>query len=569
MIRSNHMTSPYQERRGPAEGVTNGAAVSTITRLMRQIVLAVAMAVLAEPVPAAFSQPADASTLIPLAREVVDRLVSGQVEPLFQMFNEKMKAAIDADGLRRMIPSRIAQLGPFKSQVGARTESQDVLRVVFITCAFERANVDVRIAFDTFDRVVGIGFRPPVSTVSYAPPAYVTPSAFRDESLTVDAGGWPLPGTLSLPVGEGPFPGVVLVHGSGPNDRDESIGPNRPFRDLAEGLASRGVAVLRYDKRTRVHAGRIAGLGDFTVKDEVVDDAIAAVAAMRRSRAIRSDRVFVLGHSLGGMLAPRIAAGDPAIAGLVVMAGPSKSLDQAIADQTRYLALLDGQISAEEQKMLDAAARLAADVKALKPSDPPIVAPGVSAPASYWIDLRGYDPPSAAVRLRQPMLVLQGERDYQVTMEDFGAWKRALGSRPNVELKSYPTLNHLFLAGAGPSTPAEYSVPGHVDASVVADIAAWIEWGTVPNSPFGENGGLSPTPYSERSDTIGPRLPIRNGATPSDRPGPHVLPGASWPGIRWRTAPLSRSTRSADRTGQRRTAATTGTGRRLLRRRCR
>ena len=328
MIRSNHMTSPYQERRGPAEGVTNGAAVSTITRLMRQIVLAVAMAVLAEPVPAAFSQPADASTLIPLAREVVDRLVSGQVEPLFQMFNEKMKAAIDADGLRRMIPSRIAQLGPFKSQVGARTESQDVLRVVFITCAFERANVDVRVAFDTFDRVVGIGFRPPVSTVAYAPPAYVTPSAFRDESLTVDAGGWPLPGTLSLPVGEGPFPGVVLVHGSGPNDRDESIGPNRPFRDLAEGLASRGIAVLRYDKRTRVHAGRIAGLGDFTVKDEVVDDAIAAVAAMRRSRAIRSDRVFVLGHSLGGMLAPRIAAGDPAIAGLVVMAGPSKSLDQ-------------------------------------------------------------------------------------------------------------------------------------------------------------------------------------------------------------------------------------------------
>jgi dienelactone hydrolase len=441
---------------------------------MRPFILALALALLATPTPNAVAQPADASTLIPRAKEVVDRLVSGQVEPLFEMFNDKMKAAIDADGLRRLMPGLISQLGPFKSQVGARTESQDVLRIVLITCAFERANVDVRVAFDTFDRVVGIGVRPPVSTVPYTPPAYVTPSAFRDESVTVDAGGWPLPGTLSVPVGEGPFPGVVLVHGSGPNDRDESIGPNRPFRDLAEGLASRGIAVLRYDKRTRVHASRIAGLRDFTVKDEVVDDAIAAVAAIRRSRAIRSDRVFVLGHSLGGMLAPRIAAGDPAIAGLIVMAGLARSLEQAIADQTRYLAQLDGKISAEEQKMLDAAARLAADVKALQPSDPPIVAPGASAPASYWIDLRGYDPPSAAGRLRQPMLVLQGERDYQVTMEDFGAWKRVLGSRSNVELKSYPALNHLFLAGAGPSTPAEYRVAGHVDASVVADIAAWI-----------------------------------------------------------------------------------------------
>ena len=451
-------------------------AGSTITA-MRQVLFAMTLAVLAARPPAATSQPTDASAVIPRAEEVVDRLLSGKVEPLFQMFNEKMKAAIDADGLRRMMPSLIAQVGPFKSRLGARTESQDVLRVVYVSCAFERANVDVRVAFDSFDRVVGIGFRPPVSTVAYTPPAYVTPSAFRDESVTVDAGGWPLPGTMSVPVGEGPFPGVVLVHGSGPNDRDASFGPNKPFRDLAEGLASRGIAVLRYDKRTRVHAGRIASLSGFTVKDEVVDDAVAAVKAMRASRAIRPDRVFVLGHSLGGMLAPRIAAADPAIAGLVVMAGAARPLEQAIVDQTRYLVMLDGKISAEEQTALDGAARLAAEVKALKPSDPPIVSPGISAPASYWLDLRGYDPPASASRLEQSMLVLQGERDYQVTMEDFGAWRRALESRQGAHFKSYPTLNHLFIAGSGPSSPAEYNRPGHVEGSVVADIAAWIQQG--------------------------------------------------------------------------------------------
>ena len=324
------------------------------------------------------------------------------------------------------------------------------------------------------DRLAGLGFRPPAPTVAYSAPPYVTASAFRDEAFTVDAGGWPLPGTLTLPVGDGPFPAVVLVHGSGPNDRDESFGPNKPFRDLAEGLASRGIAVLRYDKRTRAHASRVGGLRDFTVKEEVVDDAVAAVKKMRETAGIRADRVFVLGHSLGGMLAPRIAAADPSIAGLILMAAAVKPLEQAIVDQTRYLAMLDGKISAEEQAALDAVTKLAADVRALKPSDPPIVSPPFSAPASYWLDLRGYDPPAAASLLKQPMLVLQGERDYQVTMDDFAAWQRALGSRANVQLKSYPALNHLFIAGSGPSAPAEYQRPGHVDEAVVRDIAAWI-----------------------------------------------------------------------------------------------
>ena len=182
----------------------------------------------------------------------------------------------------------------------------------------------------------------------------------------------------------------------------------------------------------------------------------------------------MLGHSFGGMLAPRIAAGDRSIAGVIVMAGAVKPLEQAIVDQSRYLAMLDGKISPEEQVTLDAAIKLAQDVRALKPSDPPIVSPLVSAPTSYWIDLRGYDPAAAAARLEQPMLVLQGERDYQVTMDDLNAWKRALGARANVQVKSYPALNHLFITGSGPATPADYTRPGHVLDAVVNDIATWI-----------------------------------------------------------------------------------------------
>ena len=423
----------------------------------------------------AAAQQADQSVLVARAQEVVARLVSGEVEPLLPAFTDKMKATIDADGLRRFIPSLVAKFGAFKSQTGARFESQGVMRVVLVSCAFERANVEIRVAFDPLDRLGGFGLgRPPEPTVSYSTAPYVTASAFRDEAVTIDAGGWPLPGTLSFPNGDGPFPGVVLVHGSGPNDRDESVGANKPFRDLAEGLASRGIAVLRYDKRSRTHGARVGTLRDFTVKEEVVDDAVAAVNKLRETRGIRADRVFVLGHSLGGMLAPRIAAADPSIAGLILMAALARPLEQAIVDQTRYLAMLDGKISPDEQRALDAAIKLAADVRALKPADPPIASPPFSAPSSYWLDLHGYDPPAAASRLKQPMLVLQGERDYQVTMNDQAAWQRALGSRANVQLKSYPPLNHLFIAGSGPSSPAEYNQPGHVDESVVRDIAAWI-----------------------------------------------------------------------------------------------
>jgi dienelactone hydrolase len=441
---------------------------------MRSLLIALAFAI---PLVASSAvQQADPSVLVTRAQDVVARLVSGDVEPLLPTLTDKMKAAADANFLRRLIPSMVAQYGAFKSQTGARFESQGVMRVVLVSCAFERANVEFRVAFDPLDRLGGLGYRPPETTVPYTAPAYVTALGFRDEAITFDAGGWPLQGTLSMPVGAGPFPGLVLVHGSGPNDRDSSIGPNKPFRDLAEGLASRGIAVLRYDKRTRVHAGRINTIRDFTVKDEVIDDVVAAVKQMRETPGIGSDRVFVLGHSLGGMLAPRIAAADPSIAGLIVMAGATKPLEQAIVEQMRYLATLDGTVTAEEEAALSAATRLAAEVRTLKPTDPPPRGlPQVSAPASYWIDLRGYDPPAAAARIEKPMLVLQGERDYQVTMDDLAAWRRALGARANVQLKSYPALNHLFIAGSGPSAPAEYNQAGHVDEAVVRDIAEWIK----------------------------------------------------------------------------------------------
>jgi hypothetical protein len=145
--------------------------------------------------------------------------------------------------------------------------------------------------------------------------------------------------------------------------------------------------------------------------------------------------------------------------------------------QVRYLATIDGAISAQEQQAIDQASAIADSVRALKPEDATSGRMISGAPASYWLDLRGYDPPSTARAVKRPMLILQGERDFQVTSEEFARWKAALGSRADVSFQSYPALNHLFIAGTGPSQPAEYDVPGHVAEEVIRDIANWIAGG--------------------------------------------------------------------------------------------
>jgi dienelactone hydrolase len=210
------------------------------------------------------------------------------------------------------------------------------------------------------------------------------------------------------------------------------------------------------------------------VKEETVDDALAAVALLRRTPGVRADRVFVAGHSLGGMLAPRIGALDKRLAGLIVLAGAVRPLEDSILAQTRYLAELDGVVSEAEREQIAAAEALVTKARALKPGDPPLTGVLASGPASYVIDLRGYHPPTVAKTLAMPILVLQGERDYQVTMADFEAWRTALGARRDARLISYPALNHLFMPGTGKSSPAEYRQPSHVDVAVIRDIAQWI-----------------------------------------------------------------------------------------------
>jgi fermentation-respiration switch protein FrsA (DUF1100 family) len=320
------------------------------------------------------------------------------------------------------------------------------------------------------------GFGGAGGSSSRGAPDYADPGSFTEQEVTVGSGEWSLPGTLTLPKGEGPFPAIVLVHGSGANNRDEGGGSIAPFRDLAWGLASQGIAVLRYDKRTLVYQGKLAAQGGkITVWEETIDDAAAAVELLLQKEGIDAGNVFVLGHSLGGTLIPRIAAISPQARGFVILAGAARPFEDLLLEQTEYIASLDGAITPDEQVMLDQTREAVAKVKGpeLSPSTPASELP-FGAWGGYWLDLRGYDPAESGRSIGRPVLILQGERDYQVTMDDFQLWQDAMSSMPDVTFKSYPDLNHLFITGTGKSTPDEYRLPGHVSKEVVDDIAAFI-----------------------------------------------------------------------------------------------
>jgi len=415
-----------------------------------------------------------------LGKTLTQQLASRQFEQITAHFDETMASAMPAAKLSSVWDGIIGQVGAFESIADARLQDVKGYKVVLVTSKFEKATLDARWVFDSKGRVAGFFVVPSHPEAPWSAPDYAMPNRFRERPVVVGTRPWQLDGTLAVPEGTGPFAAAVLVHGSGPEDQDETIGPNKPFKDVAWGLASQSIVVLRYNKRTLQCAKDLkASAAGFTVNEETVEDARAAVDLLLKQPEVDPKRVFVLGHSLGGMLAPRIAQGNAHVAGLIVMAGATRPLEKALVQQLRYHASLHGKVSPVEEEQIAAAERTVKEIES-----PTLTAGatinflGTAIPASYFLDLRDYHPPEVAAQLKLPMLILQAERDYQVTMEDFDGWKKILAGDQRVTFKSYPGLFHLFMpsatAGTGLGSPADYEKAGHVSEAVILDISGWV-----------------------------------------------------------------------------------------------
>ncbi len=418
-----------------------------------------------------------------LGVEVVSDLVARHFSKVEAQFDDKMQSALPVDRLSSVWDALIEKAGPFERILGTHVEEQAGMNVVLVTCKFKDDTFDLQLTFDSQDRIAGMRMLPgsiaPDGKQGWSAPDYAKANEFHEVDVTVQTGEWKLPGTLTLPNGKGPFSAVVLVHGSGPEDQDETIGGNKPFKDLAWGLASQNVAVLRYVKRTKQYGAKSLQPGvPFTIKQETTEDAEAAVALLAARPEIDHRHIYVLGHSLGGMLAPRIATADKQVAGIIIAAGTAQPLENVIVQQLKYLASLPGGNSDEMKKQVEAGERAKAEIESpsLKP-DSTVSVLGVQIPGSYFLDLRDYRPAEVAAQLKIPILVLQGGRDYQVTSQDYDLWKGALAKDPRATFKFYPGLTHLFMTGkgSGQGSPSDYSVVGHVSGEVIQDIARWVK----------------------------------------------------------------------------------------------
>src|SRR5271155_2127268 len=436
-----------------------------------------------EALPAAAQEAAKDSPSAIAAKQIIQELVAGQFEKVEALYDARMAGALPpgklADGWRDLNK----QAGAFQEITSTETSQVQGLQVVKMNCKFENSVLDATVVFNPDGKLGGLSFRPHQAPAApWNPPGYAKQNLFSEQPLTLTNGKFELPGTLTVPTGDGPFPAVVLVQGSGPQDQDETIGPNKPFKDLAWGLASRGIVVFRYTKRTQKYT--VQSSDDpmrMTVEDETISDARAAVALLAAQPKVNPKQVFLLGHSLGAYLAPRIATGDSQIAGIAILGANTRPIEQVIVEQIHYLSGKTGAPADEAAKQIADAEAAAKQIESpdLKPNDT-VSLLGSKTYGAYWLDLRGYDPVKTASQLKIPILVLQGARDYQGPNANFEEWNKTLAKRKNATLKSFPDLNHLFMAGQGVSTPAEYGNPNHVSEDLINLVAAWVLPGENP-----------------------------------------------------------------------------------------
>jgi hypothetical protein len=323
------------------------------------------------------------------------------------------------------------------------------------------------------------------------PQTPVKPYPYREETVAYP-GGAPdvrLAATLTLPTGKGPFPAVVLIAGSGPQARDEQVFGHALFLVLADHLTRQGIAVLRFDKR-----GIGQSTGDYAsaTSTDFAADVDAGVGWLRSQPEIDTGHIGLIGHSEGGIIAPMVAARDPGVAFIVMMAGPGVPGDQIIMAQARAIAAASGAPAATidagqavQRRFLDAVMNAKDQTSAetagravLKDAGMPDAAIDgqIKVAASPWYRFfLSYDPAPALRRLRIPVLALIGSKDLQVPADqNLPALRAALAAEPRAEVVELEGLNHLFQE-AGTGAPSEY---GTIEQTMSPDamdrIARWI-----------------------------------------------------------------------------------------------
>lgn len=388
------------------------------------------------------------------AKAFTETLLAGDAASLYSTysFTDEMIAALGDDGLV-LLKSQLEALGELESVGEAKVSESSSYTVYSVPCIHSYQNFDLVISIDADGKIAGIVMG------NYSGEEVADLSFLNSQEVTF-GNALKIEGTLTLPKDEDSYPCVIFLGGSGPSDRDETIGPNKPFKDLALGLAQRGIASLRFDKRTYLYPEECANDLDFTLADEIVDDAIAAYEFIKERKDISA--VYILGHSLGGQVLPLVAK-EVEADGYIYLAAPARDFLTLLKEQLAFLS--DFETGGVLDTYYDDIERLEDRTFA----DDELV---LGAYKTYWEDLLSYDQIKESKKIKAPQLFLQGEEDYQVTISDFEIWQENI---PNATFISYPNLNHIFTEGSKSEGPDSYLRKATFSEEVIDDIAAFIK----------------------------------------------------------------------------------------------
>lgn len=408
------------------------------------------------------------------ANKYFTHLISGNIDSAYSYMAKSFTDKVSKPMLENAHQTFLKKFGTFVEISGVLQLNQQNQEYAIVSTTFSLAKPLFTVYFDQEGKVVGLFNTAENLKSMHIEPTYADKSLYEEKDFIVQTGTFKLPGTLTVPKNKTKYPVIVFVHGSGQQDRDETIENVKPFRDLALGLAAKGIATIRYDKRTKVYGiNSVPKDARLTIKEETIDDAVSALQMAAKLPNVNPSKVYLLGHSLGAMFAPRIAASVPQLAGIIEMAMPARPFGEMMEEQFKYLVSLQPQ----DDKVNEAFNAVMVQVNEIKHAD--TIADQkklvMGAPAYYWADLNTYNAVTAAKNVKIPMLFLQGARDYNVTVADLNIFKENLKGKKNASFIVYPELNHAFTPSPGTmSTPSEYKVPANVPIKVIEDIADFI-----------------------------------------------------------------------------------------------
>jgi fermentation-respiration switch protein FrsA (DUF1100 family) len=382
--------------------------------------------------------------------------VDKDIEKAHSFFDPSIGSQLPLDQLKAVTEQLQTQLGSFKEILEVNNEGS----TYYYYSGFEKSKLDVQMTFNDSNKLIGF---------------YIVPHKTfekRDEktALKIKSDDIELNGTLLIPSSDNKKKLVIFVHGSGASDRDETIGVNKPFKDIAEYLLANGIASYRYDKRT--YSNPETFNEQSTVEQETINDAVNAAQYFKNSKDYKAYQIIILGHSQGAYLMPKIAEKAQA-SKYIFLAGNARPLQDLIVEQYEYLHSLDpSNVPAEGVK------KIKKQVAFLNSSQFNLNTPASELPlglsAVYWKYLKDYNQLNEVIKIKTPMFFAQGGRDYQVTEKDFNLWKSTLKNNKTAVFKFYPSLGHLLIPGSEKPSPKDYEINGHVDEEFLKDLTQFI-----------------------------------------------------------------------------------------------